>query len=160
MTPLMCAALKGDGLMARKILAAGADVALRNADGNNALWLACVERHLDMIDLLIEAGIDIDNRNDGGATVSTNGGKTWTNVTPPDLTPWSKVVMMEASHFDVNEAYAAVDGHVTGDYAPLLFRTRDWGATWTRAPTCSVSAWCSTSWRRGSGRSRGRPAST
>ena len=68
MTPLMCAALKGDGLMARKILAAGADVALRNADGANALWLACVGRHLDMIDLLIEAGIDIDNRNDGGAT--------------------------------------------------------------------------------------------
>jgi ankyrin repeat protein len=67
-TPLMRAALKGDCDMAKKILGNGADPALRNADGNNALWLACVERHLEMIDLLIEAGIDIDNRNDGDAT--------------------------------------------------------------------------------------------
>ena len=39
-----------------------------NADGNNALWLACVEKHLAMIDLLLDAGIDIDNCNDNGAT--------------------------------------------------------------------------------------------
>ena len=68
MTPLMRAALKGDCAMARKILAASGELAARNADGNNALWLACVERHLDMIDLLIGAGIDMDNPNDNGAT--------------------------------------------------------------------------------------------
>jgi ankyrin repeat protein len=68
MTPLMRAALKGDCAMARKILASGGELAARNADGNNALWLACVERHLDMIDLLIGAGIDFDNPNDNGAT--------------------------------------------------------------------------------------------
>ncbi len=39
-----------------------------NADGNNALWLACVEKHLALIDLLLDAGIDIDNCNDNGAT--------------------------------------------------------------------------------------------
>ena len=64
----MRAALKGELDMARQILGAGGRIEALNADGNNALWLACVEKHLAMIDLLIEAGIDIDNRNDNGAT--------------------------------------------------------------------------------------------
>jgi thiosulfate/3-mercaptopyruvate sulfurtransferase len=67
-TPLMRASFKGDLDIARKILAAGGKVELLNADGNNALWLACVEKHLAIIDLLLDAGIDIDNRNDNGAT--------------------------------------------------------------------------------------------
>jgi thiosulfate/3-mercaptopyruvate sulfurtransferase len=67
-TPLMRAALRGDLDMAQEILAAGGKVDLLNADGNNALWLACVEKHLAMIDLLLDAGIDKDNRNDNGAT--------------------------------------------------------------------------------------------
>ena len=41
---------------------------------------------------------------DGYIQSTHDDGKTWQNVTPPELTPWSKVVMMEASHFDVNEA--------------------------------------------------------
>jgi thiosulfate/3-mercaptopyruvate sulfurtransferase len=68
MTPLMRAALKGDLDIARQILAAGGKVAALNADGNNALWLACVDKHLAMIDLLIDAGIDMNNCNDNGAT--------------------------------------------------------------------------------------------
>jgi thiosulfate/3-mercaptopyruvate sulfurtransferase len=67
-TPLMRAAHQGDGNIARLLIAAGAEVSARNADGNNALWLACVGGHLEMIDALVEAGIDIDNRNDNGAT--------------------------------------------------------------------------------------------
>jgi thiosulfate/3-mercaptopyruvate sulfurtransferase len=67
-TPLMRAALKGDLDIAGKILAAGGKVELLNADGNNALWLACVKKHLALIDLLLDAGIDIDNCNDNGAT--------------------------------------------------------------------------------------------
>ena len=67
-TPLMRASFKGELDIARKILAAGGKVELLNADGNNALWLACVEKHLAMIDLLLDAGIDIDNCNDNGAT--------------------------------------------------------------------------------------------
>jgi thiosulfate/3-mercaptopyruvate sulfurtransferase len=67
-TPLMRASFKGEFDIARKILAAGGKVELLNADGNNALWLACVEKHLALIDLLLDAGIDIDNRNDNGAT--------------------------------------------------------------------------------------------
>jgi len=67
-TPLMKASHQGDGMIARMLLAAGAQVNARNADGNNALWLACVGGHLEMIDTLVTAGIDIDNRNDNGAT--------------------------------------------------------------------------------------------
>ncbi|MGJ4995375.1 ankyrin repeat domain-containing protein [Bradyrhizobium sp. HKCCYLS3077] len=67
-TPLMRAAHLGNVTIIRELLAAGADISARNADGNNALWLACVGRHLDAIDALVEAGIDLDNRNDNGAT--------------------------------------------------------------------------------------------
>jgi photosystem II stability/assembly factor-like uncharacterized protein len=62
-------------------------------------------------------------------------GKTWQNVTPPELTPWSKVSMLDASHFDINEAYAAVDRHRLEDYEPYLYRTRDGGKTWQRITT-------------------------
>jgi thiosulfate/3-mercaptopyruvate sulfurtransferase len=67
-TPLMRAAQKGEVEMARKILAAGADVAALNADGNSALWLACFGENLALLDLLLEAGADIDHCNDNGAT--------------------------------------------------------------------------------------------
>ena len=67
-TPLMRAAFKGEVDVARKILSLGGKVELLNADGNNAVWLACVEKHLAVIDLLLDAGIDIDNCNDNGAT--------------------------------------------------------------------------------------------
>jgi len=67
-TPLMKASHQGEGGIVRRLLAAGAQLDARNADGNNALWLACVGGHLDVIDILVELGIDIDNRNDNGAT--------------------------------------------------------------------------------------------
>ena len=67
-TPLMKASHSGEGEVVRLLITAGAQVNTRNADGNNALWLACVGDHLDIIDALVEAGIDIDNRNDNGAT--------------------------------------------------------------------------------------------
>ena len=53
-------------------------------------------------------------------------------MTPPELTPWSKVVMLEASHFDVNEAYAAIDRHRLEDNEPYIYRTRDGGKTWQK----------------------------
>jgi len=67
-TPLMKASHQGRSDMIRLLVAAGARLEATNADGNNALWLACVGSHLDVIDLLVESGIDIDNRNDNGAT--------------------------------------------------------------------------------------------
>jgi hypothetical protein len=69
---------------------------------------------------------------DGYFQLTNDDGKTWTNVTPPDVSPWSKVVMMEASHFDVNEAYAAFERHQLEDYEPYVYRTRDAGKTWQK----------------------------
>ena len=68
---------------------------------------------------------------DGLVQLTKDDGKTWENVTPPAATSWSKVVMIEASHFDVNEAYAAVERHQLADYEPHIYRTLDAGKTWT-----------------------------
>jgi len=69
---------------------------------------------------------------DGLIHVTQDDGKTWQDVTPPELTAWSKVVMMDASHFDVNEAYAAVDRHRLDDNEPYIYRTRDGGKSWQK----------------------------
>jgi photosystem II stability/assembly factor-like uncharacterized protein len=69
---------------------------------------------------------------DGYIHVTQDDGKTWTNVTPRELNAWSKVVMLEASHFDANEAYAAVDRHRLEDNEPYVYRTRDGGKTWQK----------------------------
>jgi hypothetical protein len=67
---------------------------------------------------------------DGYIHVTQDDGKTWANVTPRELTGWSKVVMLEASHFDANEAYAAIDRHRLEDNEPYIYRTRDGGRRW------------------------------
>ncbi len=64
--------------------------------------------------------------------LTRDAGKTWSNVTPKDLTAWSKITHIEASHFNADVAYAAVDRHRLDDYQPYLFRTRDYGKTWTQ----------------------------
>jgi len=69
---------------------------------------------------------------DGYIHVTPDDGKTWRNVTPRELTSWSKVVMIEASHFDANEAYAAIDRHRLTDNEPYIYRTKDSGRTWTK----------------------------
>lgn len=67
---------------------------------------------------------------DGLVHLTRDEGKTWSNVTPPELTAWSKVTLMEASHFDAGKAYAAVDRHRLEDLKPYLYRTKDYGKTW------------------------------
>ena len=69
---------------------------------------------------------------DGYIHVTPDDGKTWQNVTPRDLAAWSKVVMIEASHVDANEAYAAIDRHRLEDNEPYIYRTKDGGKTWTK----------------------------
>jgi photosystem II stability/assembly factor-like uncharacterized protein len=68
---------------------------------------------------------------DGLIHVTRDGGRRWTDVTPPALTPWSKVSLMEASHFDTLGAYAAVNRFRLDDLRPHVYRTRDGGTTWT-----------------------------
>ncbi len=62
--------------------------------------------------------------------VTRDGGRTWKDVTPKGVTDWSKISLIEASHFDAATAYAAVDRSRLDDQAPYLYRTRDYGATW------------------------------
>jgi photosystem II stability/assembly factor-like uncharacterized protein len=69
---------------------------------------------------------------DGLIHVTADGGASWTDVTPPDLRarPWSKVSLIEASRFDANTAYAAINSFRLDDLRPHIYRTRDRGATW------------------------------
>ncbi len=63
--------------------------------------------------------------------MTRNGGTNWTDVTPPALAPWAKVSILEASHFDPNTAYAAINTLRLDDLRPHVLRTRDGGKTWT-----------------------------
>lgn len=67
---------------------------------------------------------------DGLIHLTMNDGKSWQNVTPPAVLPWSRVTMMEASHFDLGTAYASVDRHQLQDFEPYIYRTRDMGKSW------------------------------
>jgi hypothetical protein len=67
---------------------------------------------------------------DGLIHVTRDGGKTWKDVTPPGLTAWSKVSLMDAGRFDVDTAYAAVNRIRLDDQHPHIYRTRDGGKTW------------------------------
>ena len=75
---------------------------------------------------LIWAGTD-----DGLIHRTTDGGAHWADVTPKQLKPWQKVSILDASHFDKNTAYAAVNTLRLDDLRPHIYRTRDGGATWS-----------------------------
>jgi len=79
---------------------------------------------------IIWAGTD-----DGLIHITHDGGKHWENVTPPALTSWSKVSLMDASHTDKHTAYAAVNRIRLDDLRPHIYRTRDDGKTWTEIVT-------------------------
>jgi photosystem II stability/assembly factor-like uncharacterized protein len=68
---------------------------------------------------------------DGLIHLTTDGGKTWTNVTPPNISAWQKISLLEAGHFDSNTAYAAVNTMRIDDQRPHIFATHDGGKTWT-----------------------------
>jgi hypothetical protein len=67
---------------------------------------------------------------DGLIWRTSDDGRSWRNVTPPAITEWSRVTTIEASHADVNVAYASVDRHQLQDFDPYVYRTRDMGKTW------------------------------
>jgi photosystem II stability/assembly factor-like uncharacterized protein len=67
---------------------------------------------------------------DGLIWMTQDGGKNWNNITPPDLTAWSKVTQIEASHFDDQSAYASVSRFRIDDLHPYIYRTHDGGKTW------------------------------
>ncbi len=71
--------------------------------------------------------------NDGQVQRTRDGGKSWTNVTKriPDMVPWGTVSNIEPSRFKAGTAYLTVNAHQEGNFDPWVYRTRDYGATWT-----------------------------
>ncbi len=70
---------------------------------------------------------------DGLVWRTDDNGTHWTQVTPPGLSPWSKIGGIELSHFDPNVAYLAVDRHRLDDDHPYIWRTGDGGKSWARS---------------------------
>jgi photosystem II stability/assembly factor-like uncharacterized protein len=68
---------------------------------------------------------------DGLIQVTMDGGKKWTNVTPSQMKPWTRIFNMDAGHFDSKTAYAAANTLRLDDMNPHLWRTHDGGKTWT-----------------------------
>ncbi|HTD23534.1 MAG TPA: hypothetical protein VK738_12825 [Terriglobales bacterium] len=75
---------------------------------------------------LIWAGSD-----DGLINITSDGGKNWSNITPRNMPEWGTVNMIEASTYDPGTAYVAVDRHRLDDFAPYMFKTSDFGKTWS-----------------------------
>jgi len=67
---------------------------------------------------------------DGLVWITRDGGANWTQITPPGLTPWSKIAQIDASRFDDDTAYVAVSRERIDDMKPYAFRTHDGGKTW------------------------------
>jgi photosystem II stability/assembly factor-like uncharacterized protein len=68
---------------------------------------------------------------DGLIQLTTDGGAKWTNVTPPQIKPWTRIFNMDAGHFDAKTAYAAANTLRLDDMNPHFWRTHDGGKTWT-----------------------------
>jgi photosystem II stability/assembly factor-like uncharacterized protein len=69
---------------------------------------------------------------DGLIHITKDGGKHWKNITPSTLTSWSKVSMIDASRFDNNTAYVAVNRIRCDDMTPHIYKTTDGGVTWKK----------------------------
>lgn len=79
-----------------------------------------------------EAGVIWTGANDGPFHITRDGGKTWTNITPKDLELGGRVAWIEASPHRPGSAYFATYRYLLGDYKPYIYRTDDYGATWTK----------------------------
>jgi photosystem II stability/assembly factor-like uncharacterized protein len=78
-------------------------------------------------------GVIWTGSNDGQVQVTRDGGKTWTNVSAniPELKPWGTIYTIAPSHFDAATAYITVDRHQEDDRDPYVYKTTDFGRTWT-----------------------------
>jgi len=69
---------------------------------------------------------------DGLIQLTRDEGKTWTNVTPKDMPEWSRISQIDPSQFDAGTAYVAVDRHQFDELKPYIYKTTDYGKTWTK----------------------------
>ena len=79
----------------------------------------------------LKEGILWVGSDDGLVHISKDNGATWTNVTPKQMPTWAMVNSIDASHFDEGSAYIAATLYKEGDFRPYLYKTSDYGATWT-----------------------------
>ncbi len=77
------------------------------------------------------AGVIWAGSDDGLVHITRDGGKTWKNVTPPALPEWARISMIEASNFSPGTAYLAANRYQLEDTKPYLYKTADYGTTWT-----------------------------
>ena len=80
----------------------------------------------------LQKGVLWAGTDDGLIHLTRDGGTNWENVTPKDMPEWSLVSILEAGHFDAGTAYAAIDRHKLDDFKPVIYKTHDYGRTWTR----------------------------
>jgi photosystem II stability/assembly factor-like uncharacterized protein len=83
----------------------------------------------------LQEGLIWTGSNDGPIHVTRDGGATWTDVTPADLPPGGRVQTIEPSPHNPAKAYVAVYRYLLGDWEPYIYRTSDYGASWTRLTT-------------------------
>ncbi|MEO5589559.1 MAG: glycosyl hydrolase [Gemmatimonadaceae bacterium] len=81
----------------------------------------------------VTAGVIWAGSDDGLVHVTRDNGKTWKNVTPLGIPEWSRISMIEASHFSPGTAYVAANHYQMDDLRPYIYRTSDYGATWQLA---------------------------
>ena len=80
----------------------------------------------------LEKGVIWTGANDGPFQITRDNGKTWSNVTPPDLEPGGRVQYIEPSPHRRGSAYYAAYRYLLGDYRPYIYKTDDYGRTWKR----------------------------
>jgi len=80
----------------------------------------------------LEKGLIWAGSDDGLVHITRDAGKTWTNVTPKDLPEWSRISLLAASPHDAATAYLTVDRHELDDLHPYIYKTGDYGKSWTK----------------------------
>src|SRR6266487_3821323 len=83
----------------------------------------------------IERGLFWAGSDDGLIHISQDGGKNWKNITPPDLPEWTLISIIEPSPHDPATAYVAANRYKWNDFQPYLYKTNDYGTTWTKITT-------------------------
>lgn len=80
----------------------------------------------------VKEGVLWTGSDDGLVHISQNGGETWENVTPKGIPEWMMINSVEPSAFDAGTCYIAGTKYKTGDFAPYLYKTNDYGKTWKK----------------------------